>query len=121
MAETPHLGVPEDLARRMSMPEQHEYLRAKHARPKLSRRGAPAGGLAAGVAGGGGLLLGRASTASAASPELATAPATAVVNALAVEEALAVEAESGTAPKPKVSALAESGKRVDYFEVKRGL
>lgn len=43
------------------------------------------------------------------------------MNALAVEEALAVEAESGTAPKPKVSALAESGKRVDYFEVKRGL
>ncbi|MGW3626365.1 hypothetical protein [Streptomyces sp. NPDC000880] len=32
---------------------------------------------------------------------------------------LAVEAESGTAPKLKVSALAESGKRIDYFEVKR--
>ena len=32
---------------------------------------------------------------------------------------LAVEAESGTAPVLKVSALAESGKRIDYFEVKR--
>ncbi|HZX38154.1 MAG TPA: phosphoesterase, partial [Streptomyces sp.] len=66
--DTPHVGIPEQLARRMSMPEQHEYLRAKHARPKLSRRGALAGGIAAGVAGGGGLLLGRASTATAASP-----------------------------------------------------
>ncbi|MDQ0940523.1 metallophosphoesterase family protein [Streptomyces sp. V1I1] len=78
--DTPHVGIPEQLASRMSMPEQHEYLRAKHARPKLSRRGALAGGLAAGVAGGGGLLLGRASTATAASPGLATAAATAAVD-----------------------------------------
>ncbi|AVH56314.1 MULTISPECIES: purple acid phosphatase family protein [Streptomyces] len=33
---------------------------------------------------------------------------------------LSVEAEAGTAPRLKVSALAESGKRIDYFEVRRG-
>ncbi|MEU9957442.1 metallophosphoesterase family protein [Streptomyces sp. NPDC050982] len=33
---------------------------------------------------------------------------------------LSVEAEAGAAPKLKVSALAQSGKRIDYFEVRRG-
>ncbi|MFJ2827202.1 purple acid phosphatase family protein [Streptomyces sp. NPDC087263] len=33
---------------------------------------------------------------------------------------LSVEAESGAAPRLKVSALAQSGRRVDYFEVRRG-
>ncbi|MFD7713779.1 purple acid phosphatase family protein [Streptomyces sp. NPDC059786] len=33
---------------------------------------------------------------------------------------LSVEAESGTAPRLKVSALAQSGRRIDYFEVRRG-
>ncbi|GAA4076428.1 metallophosphoesterase family protein [Streptomyces shaanxiensis] len=33
---------------------------------------------------------------------------------------LKVEAESGTAPKLKVSALAQSGDRIDHFEVRRG-
>ncbi|MFF1705181.1 purple acid phosphatase family protein [Streptomyces sp. NPDC058252] len=33
---------------------------------------------------------------------------------------LSVEAETGTAPKLKVSALAQSGERIDYFEVRRG-
>ncbi|MDN0199628.1 metallophosphoesterase family protein [Streptomyces sp. S.PNR 29] len=33
---------------------------------------------------------------------------------------LSVEAESGTAPRLKVSALASSGERIDHFEVRRG-
>ncbi len=33
---------------------------------------------------------------------------------------LAVEAEAGASPKLKVSALAESGERVDHFEIRRG-
>lgn len=33
---------------------------------------------------------------------------------------LSVEAESGSAPKLKVSALASSGERIDHFEVRRG-
>ncbi|MFC9844663.1 purple acid phosphatase family protein [Streptomyces sp. NPDC060223] len=33
---------------------------------------------------------------------------------------LSVEAESGAAPRLKVSALAQNGKRIDYFEVRRG-
>ncbi|MHA5051825.1 purple acid phosphatase family protein [Streptomyces sp. SD15] len=33
---------------------------------------------------------------------------------------LSVEAEAGTAPRLKVSALAQSGRRIDYFEVRRG-
>ncbi|WP_369262484.1 purple acid phosphatase family protein [Streptomyces sp. R35] len=33
---------------------------------------------------------------------------------------LSVEAEAGTSPRLKVSALAQSGKRIDYFEVRRG-
>src|SRR5258705_13907024 len=80
--EPPNVGIPEPLASRMSMPEQHEYLRAKHARPKVSRRSALAGGLAtAGAAGAGGLLLGSgtasAGHAPAALPGPQGAPATA--------------------------------------------
>ncbi|WP_432172484.1 purple acid phosphatase family protein [Streptomyces sp. Tue6028] len=33
---------------------------------------------------------------------------------------LSVEAEAGTAPRLKVSALAQSGERIDHFEVRRG-
>ncbi|MFF2933842.1 purple acid phosphatase family protein [Streptomyces mirabilis] len=33
---------------------------------------------------------------------------------------LSVEAEAGTTPRLKVSALAESGERIDHFEVRRG-
>ncbi|MFF4550307.1 purple acid phosphatase family protein [Streptomyces sp. NPDC001435] len=33
---------------------------------------------------------------------------------------LSVEAEAGTTPRLKVSALAQSGKRIDHFEVRRG-
>ncbi|UUU25117.1 purple acid phosphatase family protein [Streptomyces sp. DSM 40750] len=48
--DTPNLGIPEQLARRLSMPEQHEYLRTK-----LSRRGtlATAGAVASGLLVGG--------------------------------------------------------------------
>ncbi|MEU3301977.1 metallophosphoesterase family protein [Streptomyces sp. NPDC006678] len=78
--DTPRVGIPDRLARGMSMPEQHEYLRARHARPKVSRRGALTGGLAGGLAAaGGGLLAGRASAATG-SPTLVTAAATAKVD-----------------------------------------
>ncbi|NBE54956.1 purple acid phosphatase family protein [Streptomyces boluensis] len=78
--DTPNVGIPEQLAQRLSMPEQHEYLRAKHARPKVSRRGALIGGLVtAGAAGGGGLLIG-AGNASATAPTLTTDAPTAKVD-----------------------------------------
>ncbi len=64
----------------MSMPEQHEYLRARHARPALSRRraltggaGALAAGAAGALAGGGGLLLAGAGTAAGAGAGTAAA------------------------------------------------
>ncbi|RII15574.1 Calcineurin-like phosphoesterase [Streptomyces sp. YIM 130001] len=77
--DTPDVGIPEQLAKRLSMPEQHEYLRAQHARPKVSRRSALAGGLVtAAAAGGAGLLVGGADKADAAgssAPRAAAAPA----------------------------------------------
>ncbi|MER5180021.1 metallophosphoesterase family protein [Streptomyces sp. NPDC002896] len=57
--DTPNVGIPEQLARRMSMAEQHEYLRAK-----LTRRRVLAGSIGtAGAAGGLGLLAGCSGTA----------------------------------------------------------
>ncbi|MGV9882267.1 purple acid phosphatase family protein [Streptomyces sp. NPDC003006] len=57
--DTPNVGIPEPLASRMSMPEQHEYLRAK-----LSRRTVLARSFAtAGTVGGIGLLAGGSSGA----------------------------------------------------------
>ncbi|WP_180268652.1 metallophosphoesterase family protein [Streptomyces sp. Ru87] len=71
--DTPRVGIPERLARRMTMPEQHEYLRSR-----LSRRGVLR---AAGTAGAAGLLSGGAAApARAAGPALVTAPATASVD-----------------------------------------
>ncbi|MBA4866121.1 metallophosphoesterase family protein [Streptomyces sp. PSKA54] len=54
--DTPNVGIPEQLARRMSMPEQHEYLRAR-----LTRRRVLTG--TAGAAGGLGLLAGSSGAA----------------------------------------------------------
>ncbi|OON79719.1 purple acid phosphatase family protein [Streptomyces tsukubensis] len=55
--DTPRVGIPDQLAARMTMPEQHEYLRAK-----FSRRGAlRTGTVAAGAVAGAGLLGGSAS------------------------------------------------------------
>ncbi|MET9435958.1 metallophosphoesterase family protein [Streptomyces sp. NPDC006551] len=82
--DTPRFGIPEALARRMSMPEQHEYLRAK-----LTRRRVLAGSAAGAAAAGTGLLAtgpAAASPASGASvrpnlgPTLVTAAATAAVD-----------------------------------------
>ncbi|MEU5577384.1 metallophosphoesterase family protein [Streptomyces huasconensis] len=55
----PNLGIPERLAARMSMPEQHEYLRAKLSRRKVLARSFAAAGTVAGA----GLLTGSSSTA----------------------------------------------------------
>ncbi|MFI1851040.1 purple acid phosphatase family protein [Streptomyces sp. NPDC020480] len=56
-SDVPRVGIPERLARRMTMAEQHEYLRTR-----LSRRGALRGGIAAaGTVAGAGLLTGSAS------------------------------------------------------------
>jgi hypothetical protein len=71
--DTPRFGIPEALARRLSMPEQHEYLRAK-----LTRRRVLAGSAAGAAAAGAGLLVG--GPAAAASPILITAPATTAVD-----------------------------------------
>ncbi|MEU6878195.1 metallophosphoesterase family protein [Streptomyces sp. NPDC046712] len=71
--DTPRFGIPEALARRMSMPEQHEYLRAR-----LTRRRILAGSVAGAAAAGTGLLAG--SPAAAATPTLLTAPATTAVD-----------------------------------------
>ncbi|MEU2560247.1 metallophosphoesterase family protein [Streptomyces longispororuber] len=60
----PDVGIPERLARHMSMPEQHAYLRAR-----LSRRRVLAGSFAtAGAAGGLGLLAGSSGSAYAERP-----------------------------------------------------
>ncbi|MEV0221486.1 metallophosphoesterase family protein [Streptomyces sp. NPDC050704] len=63
--DTPDVGIPPQLARRMSMAEQHEYLRTK-----LSRRRAL---VTAGAFAGGGLLIG-CSGSDGESPERASTP-----------------------------------------------
>ncbi|MBY8878257.1 purple acid phosphatase family protein [Actinacidiphila acidipaludis] len=69
--DTPQMGIDARLAGRMSMAEQHEYLRSK-----VSRRRAVLGGLtAAGTVAASGLLGGTAH-AAAPSPSLLTRPAT---------------------------------------------
>ncbi|WP_306318807.1 MULTISPECIES: metallophosphoesterase family protein [unclassified Streptomyces] len=59
--DTPNVGIPPQLARRMSMPEQHEYLRTK-----FSRRRALTG--AAATVGGATLLGGASATGAYAAP-----------------------------------------------------
>ncbi|WP_316776149.1 purple acid phosphatase family protein [Streptomyces sasae] len=64
------MGVPDKLADRMSMAEQHEYLRAKFSRRSMIRGGA----VTLGAVTGGSFVLG--GTAQAAVPTQSTAPAT---------------------------------------------
>lgn len=78
--DTPNVGIPEQLAAKMSMPEQHEYLRKK-----FSRRKVLASSFAtAGTVGGIGLLTGSSGSAhgegaSASSPLAATSAPSAPV------------------------------------------
>lgn len=52
--DTPDVGIPPQLARRMSMAEQYEYLRTKYSRRRaLVTAGAVAGGLLTGCSGSG--------------------------------------------------------------------
>ncbi|MFJ8644892.1 purple acid phosphatase family protein [Streptomyces sp. NPDC093546] len=69
--DTPRFGIPESLARRMSMPEQHAYLRAR-----LSRRRVLTGTAAAGAAVGLPAAPASAASPTFTSPTLVTAPAT---------------------------------------------
>ncbi|MFE2068270.1 purple acid phosphatase family protein [Streptomyces sp. NPDC059467] len=64
------MGVPDKLADRMSMAEQHEYLRAKFSRRSMIRGGA----VTLGAVTGGSFVVG--GTAQAAVPTQSTAPAT---------------------------------------------
>ncbi|MFJ3302558.1 fibronectin type III domain-containing protein [Streptomyces sp. NPDC086549] len=68
------MGVPEKLAERMSMAEQHEYLRARFSRRTMIRGGA----VTLGAVTGGAFVQG--GTAQAAVPTQATAPATETVD-----------------------------------------
>ncbi|MEU7006880.1 hypothetical protein [Streptomyces sp. NPDC046332] len=157
-ADTPRFGIPDALARCMSMPEQHKYPRTK-----LTLRRILAGSMATAATAGASLLAGSPARAAAkASPALITAPATAEVDGKLVApfgrhlsfgsdprpsratcfhwnrlrlpdpdtvewsrvrytgfSFLAVEAVAGPSPVLKVSALAESGERIDHFEVRR--
>ncbi|GAA2580554.1 purple acid phosphatase family protein [Streptomyces tubercidicus] len=72
-SHTPRVGIPEQLAARMSMPEQHDYLRTKLSRRGLLRTSAAT----AGVVAGSGLLAG---SAQGLSPTLLSSPATAAVD-----------------------------------------
>ncbi|MCX5531128.1 metallophosphoesterase family protein [Streptomyces sp. NBC_00006] len=71
--DTPNVGIPEHLARRLSMPEQHEYLRKK-----FSRRRALTG--AAASVGGAALLGGGSATGAYAAPLLPARAAAAQVD-----------------------------------------
>src|SRR3954462_12345588 len=68
--DTPRMGVPEKLAERMSMAEQHEYLRARFSRRTMIRGGA----VTLGAVTGGAFVAG--GTAQAAAPTRSTAPVT---------------------------------------------
>ncbi|MFE0100814.1 purple acid phosphatase family protein [Streptomyces sp. NPDC059009] len=73
--DTPDVGIPEQLARRMSMPEQHEYLRKKFSRRKVLASSVAT----AGAVGGAGLLAGSSGSAygggSSPAAPLASPPA----------------------------------------------
>ncbi|MES4907846.1 MULTISPECIES: metallophosphoesterase family protein [unclassified Streptomyces] len=70
-SDVPRVGIPERLARRMTMAEQHEYLRAR-----LSRRGVLRGGVAgAGTVAGAGLLTGSAGAVETAPSSARPTPA----------------------------------------------
>ncbi|MFE4250495.1 purple acid phosphatase family protein [Streptomyces sp. NPDC056910] len=71
--DTPNVGIPEQLARRLSMPEQHEYLRARFSRRRaLTGTAASLGGLT---------LLGGSSSSAYAAPSAAASPAAPVRSA----------------------------------------
>ncbi|MET7906121.1 metallophosphoesterase family protein [Streptomyces sp. NPDC005355] len=67
--DTPRFGIPEPLASRMTMAEQHEYLRTRFSRRRVLRGGAGAAGAVAGA----GFLSG---SACAADPKASRAAAT---------------------------------------------
>ncbi|MEU1129441.1 metallophosphoesterase family protein [Streptomyces sp. NPDC005900] len=67
--DTPKVGIPEPLASRMSMPEQHAYLRSKLSRRRVLARSFAA----AGTAGGLGLLAGGSGGAYGGGPRVAVA------------------------------------------------
>lgn len=71
--DTPNVGIPEQLARRLSMPEQHEYLRARFSRRRaLTGTAASLGGLT---------LLGGSASSAYAAPSAASSPAAPVRSA----------------------------------------
>jgi hypothetical protein len=72
--DIPRMGVPEQLAERMSLAEQHAYLRAKFSRRTMIRGGA----VTLGAVTGGAFVPG--ATAQAAVPTRSTAPATETVD-----------------------------------------
>jgi hypothetical protein len=72
--DIPRMGVPEQLAERMSMAEQHEYLRARFSRRTMIRGGA----VTLGAVAGGAFVPG--ATAQAAVPTQRTAAATETVD-----------------------------------------
>jgi hypothetical protein len=72
--DIPRMGVPERLAERMSLAEQHEYLRARFSRRTMIRGGA----VTLGAVTGGAFVTG--STARAAVPAGRTTPATGTVD-----------------------------------------
>ncbi|WP_404816751.1 purple acid phosphatase family protein [Streptomyces thermolineatus] len=74
--DTPRMGIDERLAARMSMPEQHEYLRARLSRRGVLRRGAAAAGVAAGAGLLGGSAVHAAPGAPRSGPVLLSSPAT---------------------------------------------
>ncbi|GAA0486935.1 metallophosphoesterase family protein [Streptomyces olivaceiscleroticus] len=74
--DIPRFGIPERIAARMSMAEQHEYLRAKLTRRGLLRTSAAGAGIVAGS----GLLGSTAACAAPRSTTLLSAPATATVD-----------------------------------------
>ncbi|MEV5509428.1 purple acid phosphatase family protein [Streptomyces orinoci] len=74
--DTPRVGIPDRLAARMTMAEQHEYLRAKFTRRGMLRAGA----VTATAAAGSGLLAGNGAWAQPLSPTLIGAAATSRVD-----------------------------------------
>ncbi|MEU7043130.1 metallophosphoesterase family protein [Streptomyces varsoviensis] len=81
--ETPRFGIPDHLAARMTMPEQHEYLRTKLTRRGMLRAGAASAGAVAGaglLTGGTNAYAAQPAAAPAAGPTLLTSHATTKVS-----------------------------------------
>ncbi|WP_406422185.1 hypothetical protein [Streptomyces sp. NBC_00842] len=103
-------GIPEKLADRMTMAEQHDHLRTR-----LTRRGVLRTSVATAAVAGAGVSTGLAASPASAAPTVLTSRTSTQADGSPV-----LRVQPGRHARLKVTALAESGERGDHFEISRG-